>query len=236
MIKQKISGIYQIKNTINGHIYIGSSNNITVRKYNHLYKLRHNLHHSKYLQRAWNKYDGRNFEFKILLICEPFELLRYEQELLDRLKPEYNISIDALAPTRGRKLSDEHKRKISCANKGHPNYLLHHTEETKRKIGLSSLGKRMTDKQRNAIRLRMLGNKNGYGNKSRKGKSTSDRQKLMASIANSKYFGKFKSPNGTIFDIINLNKFCKENNLDVSCMYRVYTGKQSNHKGWITCQ
>jgi group I intron endonuclease len=87
-----ISGVYEIKNKLNNHRYIGSSVNILSRFSGHKYDLHKNKHHSTYLQRAWNKYGESNFEFNILETCEPVKdtLLFIEQKYLD-LKPEYNI-------------------------------------------------------------------------------------------------------------------------------------------------
>lgn len=231
-VSQEDSGIYVIININNNDIYLGSSNNLRVRKYNHYYKLRHNLHHSIVLQRAWNKYGENSFRFKILLLCEPFELLRYEQLLLDFLCPKYNIAIDAKAPTRGTKLSEEHKQKIGLANKGHPNYLIRHTDETKAKISLSSIGRKKTEEQRKAISIRMKNNKNGVGNKSNLGKTRSLESRNKVSKALEKHYGKVLSPTGEIFDITNLVKFCKQHSLTKSSMHYLFSGKMKQHRGW----
>lgn len=42
----------------------------------------------------------------------------------------------------------------------------------------------------------------------------------------------FVDPNGYVMSVFNLNKFCRENGLDSSLMYKVIKGKQSNHKGY----
>lgn len=77
----------------------------------------------------------------------------YEQIYLDYYKPEYNIAIDALCPTKGRALSQEHKRKIGEANSKHKmseeqkEFLRQFhvgiplSEETKRKMSESRKGK-----------------------------------------------------------------------------------------------
>ena len=43
---------------------------------------------------------------------------------------------------------------------------------------------------------------------------------------------KFKNKDGEVFEIYNLNKFCKENGLTSSGMYAVNSGKYKEHKGW----
>lgn len=42
----------------------------------------------------------------------------------------------------------------------------------------------------------------------------------------------FKNPNGEKIKIINLTKFCNENNLTTTKMVQVYKGKRVSHRGW----
>lgn len=58
--------IYQIKNLVNGKLYIGQTINYKSRKDKHLSLLRRNDHHNPYLQNAYNKYGEDAFEFSIL--------------------------------------------------------------------------------------------------------------------------------------------------------------------------
>ena len=57
-----ISGIYIIRNLINGNVYIGSAVRIDSRKRQHLHKLRSGKHENGHLQKAWNKYGEDSFE------------------------------------------------------------------------------------------------------------------------------------------------------------------------------
>jgi len=41
------------------------------------------------------------------------------------------------------------------------------------------------------------------------------------------------SPQGVLFDVINLSKFCRENNLSVPLMNKVSKGGRSHHKGFV---
>jgi group I intron endonuclease len=156
----KISGVYEIVNTINGHRYVGSSCDIKGRFFDHISGLKRRDHRNCCLQRAWDKYGDSNFIFRVILYCDVDMLLFYEQKCLDNLitKHDYNIAIDASASARGRKSSDETRRKLSEAHKGqivsienrhktsermkgHKYNLGHvHTEEHKKKIGLKSKG------------------------------------------------------------------------------------------------
>jgi group I intron endonuclease len=90
----KHSGIYQILNKINGHSYIGSSDNIQTRWNRHAYDLQRGQHHSIPLQRAYLKYGKDNLLFIIMELISnstPELLLTKEQEWIDKLKPVYNI-------------------------------------------------------------------------------------------------------------------------------------------------
>ena len=41
------------------------------------------------------------------------------------------------------------------------------------------------------------------------------------------------SPEGKSFEILNLNQFCRENNLGLGNMWSVSVGKRKSHKGWM---
>lgn len=132
------SGIYEIRNCVDGKRYIGSAMSLRKRWRDHTDALI-----GKYgrpnprLKNAWRKYGPSAFTFKPIIYCAPEHLLLYEQLVLDVLRPEYNIrkiaesnigvkwSDDVKArmgaPKRGRKmppLSDERRAKISMAHKG----------------------------------------------------------------------------------------------------------------------
>lgn len=77
------SGIYAIENTETGEIYIGQSHNITTRWGHHKRTLRTNEHHNVPLQAAWNKYGESVFEFKVLELCEAYELDVCETHYID---------------------------------------------------------------------------------------------------------------------------------------------------------
>ena len=152
-IEPKITGIYKIVNTVNGHKYVGSGMSVKGRWRTHLHCLRKNKHHSPYLQRAWNKYGEEAFEFIVIEECEPIKevLLEREQFWIDELhaygKTGYNGTPKA-ANSLGYKHTEESKKKISEANKDRP---------------------RMSDEMKEFHRQRMIGNKFRVGNTTRKG-------------------------------------------------------------------
>jgi len=91
----KLSGIYEISNKINGRKYIGHSKNITYRWYHHLNNLINGLHHNSKIQNDFNIYGLSNFEFSILELVDNKEnLLIKEQEYLNLLDFDSNYNIN----------------------------------------------------------------------------------------------------------------------------------------------
>ena len=66
----KKTGIYQIRNTVNGMIYIGSSINIAARWREHKYDLNMNKHRNQHLQSAYNKYGKDAFVYEVLEVLD----------------------------------------------------------------------------------------------------------------------------------------------------------------------
>jgi group I intron endonuclease len=148
------SGIYKIINTINKKYYIGSAYDLYKRFKDHKSALKSNRHHNKQLTRFVNKYGLDKLNFELLEKCNIEELELKEQYYISNTKNIFNETLFVDAVNRGRKLSDEHKQKISNsiklknitrsdetkakiskANKGHKfNLGKIHTEETKQKI------------------------------------------------------------------------------------------------------
>lgn len=133
-------GVYKIVNTINNKWYIGSSNNIERRFYRHKWHLINNHHDNLYLQNAWNKYSEENFKFEPISFCKEEELLYHEQQLIDKLKPEYNFNLKTFKPPSwsGKKLTQKHINKIRESRlKGGKRW----TQESRDKMSKSTKGK-----------------------------------------------------------------------------------------------
>jgi len=183
-----ISGIYEIRNKLNRHKYIGSSVDIESRWEDHKRMLRGGCHYNIYLQRAWNKYGEENFEFKIVAYTDPDKAIVLEdfilQNYFDRF--EYNIAKSAVAPFLGREHTEEEKRKMSKAHSGengywfgkrrsektkqkmskahsgenNPFYGRNHSEETKRKISEANSGKHRSEETKRKMSKSLSGKKN----------------------------------------------------------------------------
>ena len=151
------SGVYEIKNTVNGHRYIGSSSKIPNRLQGHRRELIKNAHINSHLQCAWNKYGEENFIFGPILYCDSDNSLLYEQMCLDGLHPEYNIAKDAVAFMLGLKQSKTHRQKIEDGiKKYHAIHTVILSEEHKRKVGLASKGHIVTEITREKIRNKLM--------------------------------------------------------------------------------
>lgn len=148
-------GIYQILNIKNSRRYIGSTMDFRARFNTHKSHLKSNRHGNSYLQNAWNKYGEDAFEFTKILICEPKDLIMYEQIFMDyyrSLDLVYNVRMNAennigIAPAnKGVPLSEERKEHLRKINLGKK-----HTEESKVKMSIASTGRYHTEEAKKKI-------------------------------------------------------------------------------------
>ena len=115
----RAAGVYEIRNTLDGKVYIGSSVHVGKRIAAHRCALKRGDHSSAHLQAAWNKHGAESFVFRPLLLCAEKDLLFYEQRLIDGFKANdpargYNKR-PVVASNAGMKLSEGHKRKIAAS-------------------------------------------------------------------------------------------------------------------------
>lgn len=141
-------GIYKILNLITHKIYIGSTISFKERRKNHFKLLRNNKHVNIYLQRAFNKYNKENFIFHVIEYCNEEDLLNREQYWLDFYN-SFNRDF-------GYNINPRADRSIM-------------SEETKEKIRLSKIGKKLTEEHKKKI------------SESNKGKKYSEYTKLKIS-------------------------------------------------------
>jgi group I intron endonuclease len=229
----KISGIYLILNKINHKYYIGSSNDIKTRIYNHIRGLVKNNHHNKHLQRSWNKFGKENFECFIVEYVNIEDLLNIEQIYLNYAKQQkerlYNESFIA-----GKiEMTENVRKKISLKTKGslNPMYGKSNYDIWVEKYGLKIADEKMksyTDKMRKI----MLGNNPFKGKKH-------NQQSLKKISESSTRNVKF---NKTIYHFQNINTkeefvgckrdFVKKYNLHEGCIRAVISNKRFQHKDW----
>ena len=237
--------IYEIVNIKNNAKYIGSSMRNELRWKRHISDLNNNRHHSKYLQRAWNKYGKDNFKFNIIQTIENISsrnLFEIEQKYLDDRKSNYlsKLNYNTCWLARGGTNSTQF------------------TKERREKMSKSHLGKKFSLERRNEM-------SEGWTNKSKityelispdkityhfKNIRKFCREHNLEPVAiglllkNKIYFYKgwikdyshsysFISPEGILYNkIISLTDFCKEHNLRMKGMSKLHRGGNKSYYGW----
>ena len=109
-----ISGIYYIKSPSNKY-YIGSTKNFVNRKKRYARgdcKKQHKIYNSIM------KYGWEQHEWGVLDHCSEDVLIEREQMCIDFYKPELNISKFASCPFRGRTHTEKTKKKLALLKKG----------------------------------------------------------------------------------------------------------------------
>ncbi|MCS7004361.1 MAG: GIY-YIG nuclease family protein [Cytophagales bacterium] len=81
------SGVYVIRNSVDNRIYIGSSVQLYRRYQTHCQELENGTHHSKSLQRFYNKYGKNKLSFEVLAFCAPDKTFSTEQKYLNKFQP-----------------------------------------------------------------------------------------------------------------------------------------------------
>jgi group I intron endonuclease len=182
----KESGIYEIRNNVNGKVYIGQSMDVNHRNKTEKYDLNRNEFHNAHLQSAWNKYGIDNFSFNILIYeLDKEQLDEYEIAMIKFTKshdPKYGYN--KTFGGEGGKHTDETKKKISESKKGekNPNWGKKLSEEHRRKLLESNLGKKHSDETKAKISKTKTGTK---------GKKHSDetKRKISESHQGEKFYG-----------------------------------------------
>ena len=154
------SGIYQIKNLINGKIYLGQTQDFETRKKHHFWKLKGNYHYNEHLQSAFNKYGEENFVFEILIETNE-NLDEIETKMINAIPIEsrYNIAIVGQAPMKNRNHTPESIEKMS--GKKHHNYGKISSLEKRKKMSQAKQGEKcylakLTESQVREIRFKLL--------------------------------------------------------------------------------
>jgi predicted GIY-YIG superfamily endonuclease len=139
--------IYQIRNVVNGHYYVGSTVDSRKRFWAHRKALRTGAHDCVHLQRAWNKYGEDCFVFEILKQLDRREDLFLEEQtyIAEHFGRDYFYNVSAHAASPMRDISAElrthlsQKTKEYLARHGSPRLGKTHSEETRAKLSASKL-------------------------------------------------------------------------------------------------
>ena len=175
------SGIYMLTCKVNGYRYIGASQNITRRMWEH--KCRRKTPRLP-ISKAIKEFGWENFESEVLEYCPAEELEGKEIHYIALLNPEYNVGRGGLSGMKGYHHSSETKEICRAAaikewedktpeEKAH--VLAHQltgrkhpyspSEETREKLRQANLGKTQSEetiaKRVAKMRIVMRGNQNG---------------------------------------------------------------------------
>lgn len=94
--RKKPAGVFQVKNTANGKVLLGSSLNLEGPLNSHKFMLTIGRHRNETLQKEWNEYGSGQFVFEILEVVKfkddqnfnlSDELTLLEQIWLEKVQP-----------------------------------------------------------------------------------------------------------------------------------------------------
>ena len=211
------SGVYEIRCMVTNKIYIGSSVDMKFRWAQHRVRLNKGHHRNAHLQAAWNRYGESAFQFTVLQYAERADLLRIEQEWIERTNcadRDVGFNIYKVAGSPGDSSAREWKGFISPDGAEMTIVNLHDFCH-----------------QNNLDFPSMLKLAHGTGKlKSYKGWTHKNSPRIRPYCKT--YVG-FVAPDGTCVDpIFNLAAFCRRHNLENSHMVALYHGRILSHCGW----
>lgn len=211
------SGVYRIRCTSTGKIYVGSSVDLRNRWASHRGQLRRGAHGNRRLQLAWNKYGEAEFDFSVLEFAQPTDLLRAEQAWLDRTgcadrRVGFNVFYVAGSP--GDAFAQVWEGFVTPDGQ---EVTITNLYEFCRRHNLNFSAMHRLAKGKSKL-------------KSHKGWTHKNSPRLREYV---KTYDGFIAPNGhAVSSITNLAAFCREHKLDNTHMVAVARGRICSHRGW----
>jgi group I intron endonuclease len=216
-ILPRTSGVCRICCSATGKIYVGSTVNLRERWYRHRWRLRSGSHCNSHLRQAWNRYGEGRFEITVLELVDAPDLLRAEQEWIDRTrswdrKIGFNLYKTAGSP------GDRYARIwTGFIDPSGNDVTITNLHEYCREEGLDYPSMHRLAMGRSKL-------------KSYKGWTHKNSPRLREYV---KVYDGFVNPAGQRVDsITNLAAFCRPRGLDPTHMVAVAHGRILSHKGW----
>jgi len=197
-----MTGIYCITNKINNKKYIGSSIDIPRRLREHKSNLKCRTHKNSFLQRSYIKYGSENFSYDIIEECEKNSLINREEFWIAK----FNTSDDKF----GYNYSPFPRR---------PRLGIKASPETLKKMSIANGGENHP----------MYGKKHSPEHLANMSKAFKGIKKPTSGV-HKKFI--LKNSQGEIVEIFGLRKFCRENGLIHTSLWKVAVGQQDVYKGW----
>jgi len=236
-------GIYEICNLYDGKAtaYVGSSVDIEGRWRDHRNRLQRGVHVNEHLQRAWQKYGAAAFAWTIIEeIQGEANLIEREQYWLDRYlenpKTCYNMACCAEAPMRGRKHTEEAKRKLSEAQTGKKRGPT--SEETKSKLSEANKGQVPWSKGRalsaeHRSRLSEAGMGHMVSKETRR-KISETKNGVSNPLKGKPYPAFIHRETGEVIPAgVDLRRACQERGFHYQSVWAVASGQNKSYKGWV---
>ena len=166
-LTMKQAGIYSIRCTVTGRVYIGSSVCIHKRWNEHHAKLRRGVHRNHLLQEAWWTHGEAAFAFTVVEIVSDRERM-LERELFHIVQEganAYNLASHVgVGPKPGRVMPADQRARVSSATKGKPKSAEHRAKISALKRGVPNpkhgdaiRGRKASDETKARMRAAHLG-------------------------------------------------------------------------------
>lgn len=245
------SGIYQIKNLVNGKVYIGQTKCFIKRYASHKSSLTNNKHKNHHLQAAVNKYGIEQFVFEVLEICSLETLDQKETEFLIHNKnicynhdliPKKNSKENLNLSTAVKKSwESNYKRKRKAAEKlaevrrKNPNLF---DNSRKTRIFISPTGEVCVVEnlkefckihELSVDVMRGLAKGKYYAHKGWKSAEITKTKKPRGSRKN---IYRFFSPTNEVILTNNIANLAREINVDRTGLFRLIKGRYNTYCGW----
>jgi group I intron endonuclease len=197
--------LYRITDILSGKVYIGQSSKETERWRQHRYFARQE-EPIQYIHRAMKKYGVEHFVYEVIATCKT-------REDADETEIQLIKQYDSRNPMKGYNLAPggDHAWNAGLPSEQQPMYGKHHSEESKKKISASNMGKEMpphTDDWKKQASLWLTGRPCSEETKEKRSKSrigilhSEDTKRQMSKSRMGKYVGENHPNSKLTWDIV----------------------------------